>query len=324
MFDTIYFYSSQSSVDYFECVGSSEDFMQNAQETVSPTTGEILCYVCKIKNFYMKVGRNWIYLSGSLPRILYADNTHVLTQEEVKKSLDVLSNALHIDVGELPVTRIDIAGTFQMDMPVGNYLDCLGNLSRWKRVLTAEDETLYYRQGNKDYGRELCFYDKNKEWLKEKPLMPTEIRGANLLRYEARWWGKLHKRFNVQEVKGKHLYDERFYQMLVREWARLYYSIEKKAVISGDEALQQVKTVDDAMCYLLAKLLHYLPANITEETMQELKANKTFKYAEDYSRLSKKIKQVRDSSGMMHESEFAKELDEKVKTVVDGLNHNPS
>lgn len=324
MFDTIYFYSSQSSVDYFECVGSSEDFMQNAQETVSPTTGEILCYVCKIKNFYMKVGRNWIYLSGSLPRILYADNTHVLTQEEVKKSLDVLSNALHIDVGELPVTRIDIAGTFQMDMPVGNYLDCLGNLSRWKRVLTAEDETLYYRQGNKDYGRELCFYDKNKEWLKEKPLMPTEIRGANLLRYEARWWGKLHKRFNVPEVKGKHLYDERFYQMLVQEWACLYYLIEKKAVISGSEALQQVKTVDDAMNYLLAKALHHAPVNIAGEIMQELKANKTFKHAEDYSRFSKKLKQVTDSSGMMHESEFAKELDEKVKAVVDGLNHNPS
>lgn len=324
MFDTISFYSNQSTEDYFECVESSEKFMQKARAITSTDTGEILYYECCIRNIYVKVGRNWIYLSGSLPRLLLLDNTHVLTLQEVKKSLDVLSDLFHIDVEELPVTRIDIAGTFPMDKPVGNYLDCLGHLSRWKRVLTAENETLYYRQGNKKYRRELCFYDKNKQWMEAESLMPTEIRGANLLRYEARWWGKLHERFNVPEVKGKHLYDEQFYQKFVQEWAKLYYSIGKKTVISEDEALQQVKTVDDAITYTFAKALHSAPATIVDDVMQALKANNTFKYAQDYSRYRKNIKQVTNVSGMMHETEPAKELDEKVKAVVDGLTHKLS
>lgn len=324
MFDTISFYSNQSTEDYFECVGSSEKFMQDAHLITSTGTGEMLYYECYIRNFYVRVGRNWIYLSDSLPRLLYPDNTHVLTLQEVKKSLDVLSDFLHIDVEELPVTRIDIAGTFPMDKPVGNYLDCLGHLSRWKRVLTAENETLYYRQGNKKYGMELCFYDKNKQWMEAESLMPTEIRGANLLRYEARWWGKLHKRFNVPEVKGKHLYDEQFYQKFVQEWANLYYSIEKKTVISEDEALQQVKTVDDAITYTFAKALHFAPVTIVDDVMQALKANNTFKYAQDYSRYRKNIKQVTNVSGMMHETEPAQELDEKVNAVVDGLTHKLS
>lgn len=154
--------------------------------------------------------------------------------------------------------------------------------------------------------------------------MPTEIRGENLLRYEARWKGKLHKRFNVPEVKGKHLYDEQFYQMLVQEWANLYYSIEKKTVISEDEALQQVKTVDDATTYTLAKALHFAPVTMVDDIEQVLKANNIFKHTQDYSRYRKKIKQVTNVSGMMHEAEPAQELDEKVKAVVDGLTHKLS
>ena len=126
MYDSISFYLNQSTVDYFECVESSVEFMQDAHASTVIETGEVLYYECTLRNFRVKVGRNWIHLSGSLPRLLYLDNTHVLTLQEVKKSLDFLSNVLHIDVGELPVTRIDIAGTFPMDNPVGNYLDCLG------------------------------------------------------------------------------------------------------------------------------------------------------------------------------------------------------
>lgn len=323
MFDTISFYSNQSTEDYFECVESSEKFMQDGHAITSTDTGEMLYNECKIRNFYVRVGRNWIYLSGSLPRLLYPDNTHVLTLQEVKKSLDFLSNVLHIDVGELPVTRIDIAGTFPMDNPVGEYLDCLGNLPRLKRIVVVDGESLYYRQGNYKYGRELYFYDKNTERMEkrglEQLLMPTEIRGENLLRYEARWYGRLHKRFNVPEVKGKHLYDKEFYQMLVQEWADLYYSIEKKSVIAKDKALQQVKTVDDAKVYMFAKALQHAPVNIIEDTIQELKAKKTFKHSQDYSRLRKSIKQSTELMGMMYETEPAKELDEKVKAVVDGL-----
>ena len=162
MYDTVSFYQRNSSEDFFECVKSTENFMQDAYVTTSTKTGEMY-YECNIGNFCAKVGRNWISVLGSLPRLLYPDNTFVLTLEEVKQALDILSNFLHIDVGELNVTRIDIAGTFSMDMPIGNYLDCLGNLPRWKRLLMAKDETLYYRQGNKKYGRELCFMTRTKK-----------------------------------------------------------------------------------------------------------------------------------------------------------------
>lgn len=42
MFDTISFYSNQSTEDYFECVGSSEKFMQDAHLITSTGTGEML------------------------------------------------------------------------------------------------------------------------------------------------------------------------------------------------------------------------------------------------------------------------------------------
>lgn len=297
--------------------------MQDAESSVLVETGEIRYYKGKIRNFEVKVGRNWISLLGSLPQLLYPDNTHVLMLEEVKKSLDVLSNDLHIDVGELPLTRIDIAGTFPMDKPVGNYLDCLGHLSRWKRVLTTEDETLYYRQGNEKYGRDLCFYDKNKQWKEKKSLMPTEIRGENLLRYEARWKGKLHKRFNVPEVKGRHLYDEQFYQMLVQEWARLYFLIETNSVQAID-CQKDKMTPKEAIKLLLSLLLSREPVTTVDDYIKDLKKNKAFKNNQDCNRTRKSLKEIERLAGMMHEAETAQELDEKVKAVVDGLTHKLS
>lgn len=327
MYDTVSFHTFDSSKDFFECVKSS-NFMKSARANVLPETGEIFyyyicnigdiaCNVYGIASFNIEVYQNGIYISGSLPRLLYPDNTFVLTLGEVKQALDILSNFLHIDVGELNVTRIDIAGTFSMDMPVGNYLDCLGHLSRWKRILMTDGETLYYRQGNKKYERVLCFYDKNKESMEKRGMLPSGVKGENLLRYEARWHGNLPKRFKVPEVKGKDLHDEQFYQKLMQGWKDIYDSIEKKPVISVKEALPCVKTVDDAVSYLLAKALHHAPVDIAENTVQELKANKNFKHSQDYSRLRKAIKQVTDFSGMMHESELAVELDEKIKAIVD-------
>ena len=110
----------------------------------------------------------------------------------------------------------------------------------------------------------------------------------------------------------------------MQEWANFYYSIEKKTVISEDEALQQVKTVDDAITYTFAKALHSAQVTMVDDVMQALKANNIFKYAQDYSRYRKNIKQVTNVSGMMHEAEPAQELDEKVKAVVDGLTHKLS
>lgn len=206
MYDTVSFYHKDYLID-------PSILIQNLSKCKVKTdneTGGILFYEGYIRNIYIRVGTGWIYCNGSFPRLLYPDNSFTLKRVEAKACIEFLSDSLHYDMNNANVTRIDIATTFSMGQPVKMYLDCLGALSRFKRVVVVKDETLEYKQGDEGFGQSLVFYDKRLESLEKRKLHSKGLVGDNLLRYEHRWFRGLTDRLKEPKVIGSTLSDNSF------------------------------------------------------------------------------------------------------------------
>lgn len=67
-----------------------------------------------------------------------------------------------------------------------------------------------------------------------------------LLRYEARFNGRLAKQFNVQEVTGETLVNETFYRKMVKVWQEQYFAIPKINETRNND-MDNIKTAKDAI-----------------------------------------------------------------------------
>lgn len=315
MYDTIGFYFQ----DYHRI--DPEIISQNftrCNEINNGKTKEFRFYEGYIGNVYIRVGMGWIYCECSFPRLLYPDNSFTLKRMDAKACIELLSDTLHYDMNNVSVTRIDVAATFSMGQPVRMYFDCLGALSRFKRVAVVKDETLEYRQGTVDKGGQcLAFYDKRLESLEKRNIHPKGLAGDNLLRYEHRWFRRLATRLKEPKVTGSTLYNERFYHKIAELWAKDYFKIEKKKAVAA-EAMRLIKTPNEAFNIIAAHCL----SNISNEELScyinQIADNAGFSANETY-RLRKKIKDILSSPAITEDMSLAKELDARILEVLDNL-----
>lgn len=314
MYDTINFYQPSLASDFT----TLSQYLNHPNAVINPKTGELISYNGMIDNFFFRLGASWLYASGSLPRLIYPDNTFMLTCEDTRTCIEMLSDKLHYDMTLLDITRVDIAATFAMKQPVKLYLDYLNELARFKRIGSVRDETLYYRQGNDKLGQELCFYDKLREALDKRKITPKGIEGENLLRYERRWYSRLPTQLKEPEVKGRTLYDERFYHKIVELWAESYFAIAKRKVLV-DDAIRMIGTPKDGFYYIMAEALQMLPIDFVSKHIAAMQMYGIYSSPNSYSRLRAMFREIQSPANIMQEAELMRELNENITNMLKNL-----
>ncbi|MCI7386116.1 MAG: hypothetical protein MSH64_05545 [Bacteroides uniformis] len=315
MYDTIKFYQPSLASDFT----TLSQYLHRPEAIVNPKTGELISYNGTIDNFFFRLGASWLSATGSLPRLIYPDNTFMLSRVDSRTCIEILSDKLHYDMTLVDVTRVDVAATFAMKQPVKLYLDCLGELAHFKRIGSVKDETLYYRQGNKKLGQQFCFYDKLREALDERKITPKGIEGENLLRYERRWYGRLPAQLKEPEVKGRTLYDERFYHKIVELWAESYFAIAKRKTLV-DDAIGIIRTPKEGFYYVIAKALQMLPIDFVSKEITTMQMYGVYSSPNSYSRLRAMFREIQNQVNIMQEAELMRELNENIGNILNNLN----
>lgn len=314
MYDTVHFYVGDSITDFTTLAKHLSNVLYTSDEN-----GVLLCAKGYIGSLYVELHLGWMMCRNSLSRFYFGNNVQRMNLQQIKEAIEKLSDMLHYDACMLNVTRVDIADCFSMNRPVAEYFSCLGELSRFKRIDTVKSETLTYRQGNEKYGRSLVFYDKRKEMADtlseslEKMEMPN-----NLLRYEARYYGKLATRFKEPAITGATLYDETFFRKLVQLWYDSYCQIEKQMSVSYN-GMDSIKNVKDAKEYILIAALAQLPATFIPDMIRQFKQHRVFRNSSEYTRLHKEIYEVLHNPLMTNDSELITELNGKVRQTYDEM-----
>lgn len=165
---------------------------------------------------------------GSLCKWHLGDNYQTLGRRETQEAIEHLSDTLHLPMGEAEVTRLDFGTNLPVKYPVSVYLEHLGPLRYYERGGTVN--SLYY-WGN---GKELNFYDKNREWQEAGATIPELYAGRNVLRYEIRYKKRLPKHFSRPSLTAADLYDRAFFDEMLHRWRDTYKAIQKINDITPD------------------------------------------------------------------------------------------
>jgi len=158
---------------------------------------------------------------SSLCKDYLGDNFKTLSKSDGRREIEKISDLLHLPFQNADVSRIDLAQNFIMQYPEKVYYSYLGEAKYYSRL--EQNNGLYY-QNNK---RTLLFYGKvHEQKIKQQPI-PELYQNKHVLRYELRFLKGLCKEFNLSELKAYLLYDEVFYNNLVKRWRDEYLWIQK-------------------------------------------------------------------------------------------------
>ena len=187
-------------------------------------------------NLRVSLGRNYLTVTGSLCKWLLGDNYQTMSRNQIKQSIEALSESLSLPMDKAKVTRIDFGASMIVKNPVNTYLNHLGTLRYFERC--PHPHTLYYAL-NSDKKR-LCFYDKVEESRMRRESISENYRNSNILRYEQRFKAIPHKFMGLNRLTGEGLFREENLNILINQWLKAYENINKINNISMD--IQKVKT----------------------------------------------------------------------------------
>ena len=165
---------------------------------------------------------------GSLCKWHFGDNYQTLDRRGAQEAIEHLSDILHLPMAEADVTRLDFGSNLIMKHPVSAYLEYLGTLRYFDRGGTVN--SLYY-YGN---GKELNFYDKNRERQEAGAPIPALYIGRDVLRYEIRYTKRLPRQLKRPHVTAADLYDRTFFDEMLHRWRDTYKAIQKINDITPD------------------------------------------------------------------------------------------
>lgn len=292
--------------------GDITRYLGNAKEQTDLKTGE----VCAFGGFHgmrVDVYAGYVYITGSLAKFMHGSNVYTLDRHTTGQAIEMLGDGLHVDLGNASVTELEFGQNFIVSRHVGEYLQRLGDMPRMTRGEFGKS-SLYYMGKGKKKPLVLTFYDKKADALAKGMALPAGYDGVNLLRYEMRLKGRLPYRLGVPAVTASTLSERPFYDMMVRRYVDMYFSIKKvnKLII---EDMTKIKTAGDAFTMLVASLVRDGGKAYVDTFVERLKAEKVFDNRMEYTRLRKKIREVTEMSGGIAKEELVKELDDAVKNV---------
>ncbi len=280
-------------------------------ESVSRDTGEAWSSG-NVGNLRVVAGGAGLSVKGSIAAFFGENNTLMVSRRDVKKAVEQMSDSLHINMLDARVTRLDICSNLMMQNAVKAYLDVLGSLAYFQRI-QATQSTLYYQRGKENL-QSLCFYDKQVECSNTHKQLPQVYADCgNMLRYEARFKGRIAKQFKRTEVTASTLADDAFFVGAVNKWGELYFGINK---LYNFISMSKIKTVSDGKDYLLAVALANMEAGDIDRILTEMKAKGVYADRKYYTRLRKSIEAVGNKFTATGGNDLARELDDEVRTVL--------
>ena len=260
-----------------------------------------------LENMKVSVGAATVGMNGSFPKFLHGNNLVSFTRADTERTIEKLSDLLHLPVKESKVSRIDIAANFIMKQPVRDYITLLGEASHFEKRPYCKTG-LYYNSGR----RSMLFYDKTKEYRDKKKaaLIPEMFKGRNVLRYELRFNTRLKRQFD-SEVKAVDLYKEYFYIDKIKRWQDSYFSIKKVKTFKGRSC--KMKNVGDYREHILA--LHFKDKSRFEKALNDLeRARETGVMSDrEYYRCKKETERILNNAKYFEPNDSILELDDKVK-----------
>lgn len=307
MIDTLNLWIDRASApDPFAVVG----YLTDVEEAHSDKLG----YRCRgrLGDYRVSAGESGISLQGSLAKYYLPSNLYTLTRKTAEEALEKMSDLLHIDLlSAAKVTRLDVSTILPTSRPPADYYRYLGSKPYFKR-LQAHTDTLYYQTCREV----LCFYDKQKEARAKGAVVPPNLEGHNLLRYEVRYLSRIGKQLN----NGAPLYAgdiiaQDTYSNLVRMWGTEFESIKKlRDMNTANNTLPT--TPREAKEELFKRLLAEEGLEAINAFIADLKAKKAFRDPKYYSRLKSDLTKTLQGRGKAEESELMIELEGMVKDVV--------
>lgn len=226
MYDTIRFNLQSKdvpSIKILDVVSPHLNFTQTVSEF------GVTSHNFRLDNLYCKVSNSGLSVnSGSICKYLHGNNLVNFTCEDMKLATEKLSDTLHLPMENANVTKIDFAYNFNVSLPPESYYYHLGDFPYYKRLEQRNNgvEGLYYTSDSDKM--KLVFYNKIKEYQKNKEVIPKEYEDRNLLRYEMRLLRHVNKRLGYNNsITLSTLYDEEFYRNLVELYKSNYFKIDK-------------------------------------------------------------------------------------------------
>lgn len=283
-------------------------YLEAGKEITDVITGESTAFGC-IGNLKVSVFIGGITINGSLAKFLYdGSNVYPLNRKSTKDAIIKLSDSLHLDVSDAKVTEMEVGANFSMRNLPAEYMKRLGEMPRMSRY-SLEATSLYYKGKGKQQPKVFTFYDKEAD-AKAKGMVCPNL--GYILRYEMRLKGRLPQQTGMPDVTGSTLYDDVFYRRMARMYQDSYFSISKTNQIRTD-AMDEIKTVNDAFDVFVARLINQGNQNQIREFLDELKTNNVFEDKKYYSRLRTKIDAISKKASITMSDELIKELDDEIK-----------
>lgn len=267
----------------------------------------------RVGDYRVSVQESGISLQGSLAKFFLPSNLYTLTRAGIGEALEKLSDLLHLDMlSTARVTRLDISTILPTTRPPADYYRYLGQKAYYKR-LQAHSDTLYYLTSKEA----LCFYDKQREARAKGAVVPSNLEGQNLLRYEVRYLTRIGRQLNngAPLYAGNLIQPDMYYQ-LIQRWGQEFKTIHKLRDMNNFTNNTLPTTPKEAKEELFKRLLAKDGPDVVDAFIADLKARKTFQDPKYYTRLKSDLNKTLQGRGTAGESELMKELEGLVDDVV--------
>ncbi len=292
------------------CYSMLTNYLDCGKEETDIKTGEIRTYGT-IEGLKVAIYTGGLSIVGSMPKFLYGSNVYTLDRHKIEQAIEKISDTLHIQTEKAKVTEMEFGTNFMMKYPVADYLTMLGAMPRLNRV-QATLNSLRYEGMGKHKPKIYTFYDKIAEADAKGMDYPSNMQGVNLLRYEMKFYGRLPQQLGVPEVTASTLSEKEFYRMMVKRYQDIYFLISKQNRIKTN-AMMEIRTVDDAVKVLFARLINQTGQEQISEYLKELKEVCVFEDRKNYTRLKKKLEDIATNANFTISDELIKELDDEIK-----------
>lgn len=177
-------------------------------------------YIGKMK---FNVNEYGLQLYGSPATFTYGNNFKTLKHADLNLFIDKLSDALHFDVRQMSVSKMDITDNLEMNFKPVLYKRYLGNCQYLQRVGDYQYNGLEYKNGS----REIILYDKKIETLDKGETIPPQYMDKNLLRFEYRLLRDINQYLNGTVItRVDDLLDHDTFIQIINTWEQMFRKIE--------------------------------------------------------------------------------------------------
>ena len=315
-YDTVSYWLSRELLKNRDLLSEIPCILNNVEERYCENTRQIKI-LGKHENFDFVVREQGIYLTGSICKYFLNDNQQALSKGDTIRANEKLSDNTHLPIDRATVLRVDIAGNFIVKQQEDLYYDYLGILPRFKRDI--KDNGLYYynsQKSRKNASIELLFYGKKHEQIiKGTPVQPI-IENNYYLRYEARFLKRLCRLFNMPEITGRTITEDKFYIDIINKWKELYFTIQKNKITNFDlTALDMKKPKEYLEYYTLFGIMQRGGEAEALKEIEILQKRGIFKRKQVHD-IRKKINEICKMPLLTMEANEISELDKDIKQAV--------